>query len=101
MLAHFIKAVVLRVVLVLLSVLSLFVVIEIGVRLLHGRFTASPRLDRSETLYYAEARQRTVWAREKTDALRVAVVGDSFTQGAGVQRYDCYAERLEWLPNVN
>ncbi len=57
--------------------------------------------DRSPAGYrFAEERLHP-WSRQAADPLRVAVIGDSFTLGAGVQPDDTYAARLERLLNAN
>lgn len=78
-----------------------FVAIELALRVLGVQ--AEPRLlmDRSRQFFVPEVARQHPWAMGVTNALRVAVVGDSFTWGQGVQSVDRYAEHLEWLLNLN
>ena len=60
-----------------------------------------PNYDRQERNYYPAEGRQNPWIREGEEYLRVAVVGDSFTNGAGVPYQDKYAVRLENLLNLN
>lgn len=59
-----------------------------------------PYFDRSRYFYIPETEREHPWA-DGPPGLRVAVIGDSITLGAGVQPYDRYGSRLEALLNLN
>ncbi len=52
------------------------------------------------SFYDGETRMHP-WSRGATNALRIAVLGDSITVGAGSQPQDAYGARLERLLNLN
>lgn len=60
-----------------------------------------PMFDRPAVAYEPSPARRHPWASRKKDVLRIAVVGDSFTIGEGVQADDAYPARLERLLNLN
>ncbi len=63
--------------------------------------TGNPAADRSP-VFYAQAKERMhPWSHGASHALRIAVIGDSFTTGHGVQEDDIYAARIERLLNLN
>lgn len=77
--------------------------LEIGLRIMEPRLfpDAAASSDRSPIFVYPEAGRLHPWARDTPDPLRVALIGDSFTLGAGVQADDAYSARLERLLNMN
>ena len=66
-----------------------------------GRAELGPMFDRSPRRLVAHPNRRHPWARGEDDVLRVAVIGDSFTNNFGNQWYDGYGQRLEYLLNLN
>lgn len=89
-----------------LSVLLTAAVLEILLRLGIGgrplRFNdALSAADRSPVYYRASGERLHPWSWDCPDPLRIAVIGDSFTVGAGVQPDDTYAARLERMLNAN
>ena len=85
------------------TVLILFIVLEVALRKKDTTFSLAtdPNFDRHERTYYPTPGRTNPWIREGQEALKVAVVGDSFTDGAGVPYQDKYAIRLEALLNLN
>ncbi len=57
--------------------------------------------DRPSVVYHSAPERRHPWIRRKRDALRVAVVGDSFAIGEGNLVDDAFPARLERLLNLN
>lgn len=57
--------------------------------------------DRSITRFQTEPERRNPWSRGQTNALRIAVIGDSISNGAGISKDDTYAYRLARLLNMN
>ncbi len=92
-----------RVVLILVSVLLLLAVVEAGMRITKfgERNNSATIKDRPPLLMSPQEKRQHPWAPGGKGGLRVAVVGDSITEGAGVQNYDTYAQRLEYLLNLN
>lgn len=60
-----------------------------------------PVEDRSHVVFFPDATRLHPWTRGETNALRIAIVGDSVTVGVGVQPSDAYGARLEQLLNLN
>jgi len=89
-----------RLLLAAFSVLSVLVVMELLLRLFPPPQGPSPLGDRSSIYYLPDDECRHPWSNGKTNSLRIAVIGDSFAAGAGVQWDDRYAERLERLLNM-
>ena len=85
------------------TVLILFVILEVALNKKSGEFSLAtdPNFDRHERSYYPNDQRKNPWVREGEDSFKVAVVGDSFTDGAGVPYQDKYAIRLEALLNLN
>ncbi len=77
--------------------------LEIVIRIMAPRFSpeAAAASDRSPIFVYPQASRAHPWARGAPDPLRVAIIGDSFALGAGVQADDAYGARLERLLNMN
>ena len=74
--------------------------LELVLRLVPPR-EPTPDADRSPMFYdRAEARAHP-WTVGASNVLRIAVIGDSFTVGVGVQTDDTYGARLERLLNFN
>jgi lysophospholipase L1-like esterase len=102
-----VKKLIFRVLLALLSVVMVLVTVEAGLRIAAARRPAhptpwGPHYDRSHATYVAEDARLHPWTDQATGGVfRVAVIGDSFTVGGGVQAYDSYARRLEQMLNLN
>jgi hypothetical protein len=60
-----------------------------------------PHYDRHERYYYPNKHRKNPWVKEGEDTLKIALVGDSFTNGSGVPYQDKYGVRLEALLNLN
>lgn len=77
--------------------------LEMVIRLQPGLFFPDTEARSDRSLAYAHPEDSRVhpWTRGATNFLRVAVIGDSFTQAAGVQPDDAYGPRLERLLNMN
>jgi hypothetical protein len=90
-----------KVVLMLLVILLAFLVLEAVVRIVVPPPAALPTFDRSAAFYLSDRQGSPDRGEAATDPLRIAVIGDSFTKGVGVQTYDRYADRMEWLFNLN
>lgn len=86
------------------TLLMLFVIIEVALRGKQTAFTleSDPNYDRQLYNYYANDARRNPYVRPgEAPGLKVAVVGDSFTNGAGIPYQDKYGVRLEALLNLN
>lgn len=86
------------------GVLSLMVlaVVELGLRAYYRVAPAQlQRHDRPPVIFYEGAERSHPWSRGDTNTLRIAVLGDSITVGAGSQPSDAYGARLERLLNLN
>jgi hypothetical protein len=59
------------------------------------------RYDRSPYIYNPDAAVAHPWSRGQENVFRIAVIGDSFAEGAGVELMDRYLTRLEYLMNLN
>ncbi len=87
-----------------MTVLILFVawgVLEVVFRILPESLSPKVTRDASTVWFVPELPQVHMWTDGRTNLLKVAVVGDSITKGHGVQYYDYYGARLEWLLNLN
>ncbi len=82
---------------ILFAVLIAFIVAEIVIRIRGKDPAVQSRtieyFDRSTTYFYPDRERLNPWAENHPDPLRIAVIGDSITAGAGVQRLDTYARR--------
>ena len=97
MLRTFIK----RLLLVVFGVVCALVVVECFLRVMPTIPQPSPLGDRSRFLYMPdEGHDHVGSVYGHTDDVRIAVIGDSFTAGSGVQTDDRYANRLERLLNM-
>jgi hypothetical protein len=87
----------------ILAIGLLLVLLEIALRTLGlGRpVLLDATYDRSHAYYYPDAARTHPWSRGTTNVLKVAVIGDSITNGAGVPYDDRYGNRLERLLNMN
>ena len=76
--------------------------LELALRLLGagGPAELDPSYDRPLRRLSPDSTRRNPWGREGQDALRVAVIGDSFTNAFANQWYDGYGQRLEYLLNM-
>ncbi len=92
-----------RLALALMVVVLAGLALEIVIRLMPQAFfpDTEARSDRSPASVFPEDSRAHPWAADAADPLRVAVIGDSFTLGAGVQADDAYGARLERLLNLN
>lgn len=79
------------------------IALEIVSRMMPQSFFPDTEATSDRSLAYAHSEDSRVhpWVRGATNFLRVAVIGDSFTQAAGVQPDDAYGPRLERLLNMN
>lgn len=85
----------------LATAICLALLIELSLRLLVTETLIDIPLDRSETVYNPDRARKHPHAEEATNALRIAIVGDSIAMGGGNQRCDRFGDRLEWLLNLN
>ncbi|MCF7838019.1 MAG: SGNH/GDSL hydrolase family protein [Candidatus Marinimicrobia bacterium] len=92
-----------RLMISVVTLLVLVLVFEVGMRLLGlGKPDASLRgYDRGPVRYRADGSRQNPWTQGHTNVLRVAVIGDSVSNGAGVGKDDAYAQRLARLLNMN
>ena len=74
---------------------------EAGVRLLVPPSAYLIPFDRSPDLFVAQKGREHPWSAGATNALRLAVVGDSSADGVGNLAKDHLAATLEWLCNCN
>ncbi|MDD4870166.1 MAG: GDSL-type esterase/lipase family protein [Kiritimatiellae bacterium] len=84
-----------------LTVVAAFFVLEIFLRLLIPDAMSCIPMDRTFTIYSPEHNRQHPHSNTSTNLIRIAIIGDSITVGVGNQRYDRFAERLEWLMNLN
>lgn len=79
-----------------------WVLAEVACRLLARNGPADPLAgaDRPTTYFHVDPERQPLVAVSDADALRIAVIGDSFTAGAGVQATDRYAAQLERMLNA-
>ena len=75
---------------------------EAACRLLARNGPADPLagMDRPATFFHVDPERQPLAAVADEEAVRIAVVGDSFTVGAGVQTGDRYAAQLERMLNA-
>jgi len=100
------KNVILRVVLVLIAIAFTLIAVEVGMRLWPQpekikNIKDNPIFDRSLKFYPVDFSRLHPWTRKGEKPLRIAIIGDSITEGAQVQPYDTYSMRLESLLNIN
>ena len=60
-----------------------------------------PNFDRSPYVFHSQENRLHSWLQGQEPGLKVAVIGDSITNGSGVQPHDSYGMRLERLLNMN
>jgi hypothetical protein len=100
-----IKNIIKRLVLVMIGVVFALVAAEIALRFSERMKKEQPRgnpnYDRSAYAYNMDRKRLHPWTQGKTNVFKVAVIGDSISNGAGVQRDDTYGYRLERLLNLN
>lgn len=79
-----------------------WVLAEVACRLLvrNGPVDLLAGTDRPTTFFHVDPERQPLAAVSDADALRIAVIGDSFTAGAGVQTADRYAAQLERMLNA-
>ena len=90
-----------RLLLVLVACSLVFVVMEAVMRVGQASLSSTLRHDRSSITFYPSGERLNPWSAHHPDPLRLAVVGDSITHGAGVHFLDTYGMRLEALLNHN
>ncbi|NCC51338.1 MAG: SGNH/GDSL hydrolase family protein [Spartobacteria bacterium] len=100
------KKIIMRGLLVVVSVIVALVAVEVGMRLwpedeTEAHIKDNPIFDRSLTFYPPAIPRLHPWTTPDVTPLRIAVIGDSITEGAQVQPYDTYGMRLEALLNMN
>ena len=83
------------------SVLLVLLGGEIVLRVAPPASTANPAADRSPMFYRQAPDRQHPWSQGASNVLRIAVIGDSFTVGVGVQKDDNYASQLERFLNLN
>ena len=90
-----------KLLLVLVGIVGTVMVMECFLRWVPHVPRPSPLADRSAYFYMPDKRHDHVWSSPgKSNEIRIAVVGDSFTVGSGVQVDDRYANRLESMLNM-
>lgn len=96
------KSVVSRVLLAGFGVFMALLCAEVALRLA-ARVQKAPAFqhDRSAVFFDIQPGRDHPWSASSDNPLRIAVVGDSFAKGVGVQLDDRYAARLERLLNCN
>ena len=87
--------------LLVFSVLLLLAGLEVFLRVAPRAPTDNPTADRSPVFYHQAPDREHPWSRGASNVLRIAVIGDSFTAGVGVQLDDTYGAKLERLLNLN
>lgn len=97
-----VKAVVSRILLAAFGAFFALLAAELLIRLA-ARAQPTPALqhDRSAVFYDVQPGRDHPWSARADNPLRIAVIGDSFAKGVGVQLDDRYAARLERLLNLN
>ena len=89
-----------RFLLVLVSLAGMLVAFEFILRAMPHTPPSSPLGDRSPFFYVPAEDRGHPWSQGATNAMRIAIIGDSFTAGVGVEADDRYADRLERLLNM-
>jgi hypothetical protein len=90
-----------KIALAVVASLGVLTVLEIGLRLVPPKALHDPLADRSTLFYEIQPARRHPWTAGASNVLRIAVVGDSFTRGCGVQIDDRYGAHLERMLNLN
>ncbi|MFH0878212.1 MAG: SGNH/GDSL hydrolase family protein [Lentisphaerota bacterium] len=87
----------------LAAILLPLLVLEMAIRIFGGGKPPSldMNFDRSRFYYRYSGARQSPWAQGATNALKVAVIGDSISNGAGSQKDDSYPFRLERFLNMN
>ena len=83
------------------SVLLVLLGLEVVLRVVPFAPRESPVADRSPVFYCQAPDRAHPWSQGANPPLRIAVIGDSFTAGVGVQVDDTYGAKLERLLNLN
>ena len=78
----------------------MLVLFECVLRVMSHTPSPSPVGDRSPFFYIQAENRDHPWSQGATNEMRIAVIGDSFTAGKGVQVDDRYGNRLERLLNM-
>ena len=85
----------------LIGIVGTLMVMECFLRWVPHIPRPNPLADRSAYFYMADKRHDHVWSSPgQSNEIRIAVIGDSFTVGSGVQVDDRYANRLESMLNM-
>ena len=94
-----------RLLLMVLAVVCVLGAVEVAFRVTgydpHALDAYAPWYDRSHARYLAAPAREHPWAAGHPNPLRIAVIGDSITDGSGVQPEDAYPGRLERYLNLN
>lgn len=83
------------------SVLLMLLGVEVLLRVAPLAHKDNPVADRSPVFYRQALDRAHPWSQGASNVLRIAVIGDSFTVGVGVQMDDAYGAKLERLLNLN
>lgn len=95
------KALLKKTCLLVVTILVSLLALEIALRLRPPAAQPNPAADRGAMFYLQAPEREHPWSRGATNVLRIAVIGDSFTEGSGVQCDDRYGVRLERMLNLN
>lgn len=92
-----------NILLTLLLMILLLLGIEVLFRVIQSRYIISHLscFDRSAVYFQVDEERLHPWSHLAENSRSIAVVGDSFTRGAGVQLTDRFAAILERMLNVN
>lgn len=90
-----------KVALALAGPVTLSIVMEAALRFNHAHASGNPHADWDRSPMYYDFTGSELAPPEEGSCIRLAVVGDSFAQGAGVQTDDRYAARLERALNTH
>ena len=94
------KIIVNRLLLVVLSFAGALAVMEVVLRVVPRTPEPDPMGDRSRFFYAPDDGRKHAWSHKSANEIRIAVVGDSFTEGVGVPFDYRYANCLERLLNM-
>ena len=84
-----------------MTILFTLLAVELVLRVRPPAPRPDPAADRGLLFYSLAPERNHCWSRNATNVLRIAVIGDSFTQGSAVQSDDRYGARLEHMLNLN
>ncbi len=89
-----------RIGLTVFSLLLALAALEVGLRIFPLRHD-DPLADRPAVFYRMSPERSHPWTIGATNALRIVIIGDSFTDGVGVQIDERYGAVLERMLNLN